>query len=178
MMPSRPSETQLRVYVWNVDFNDIVRNPGHASLELECDDKKNYLSHWPAVAGREPRQARNEAALSADEIAEKRKYDGCHSLTLSLKQAQEVNACINNIKKSVDSGVFKYHFQNDPEHNNFNCSGMVEKLLNEQNLIPNEYSKLIKEAPGGSVPDRLSEQLKNAWENRDTMESVPLRARL
>jgi len=170
-MASANPVPQLQVYVWKTDYNNIRSNPGHVSLELRHQGKTNYLSHWPLESGHEPRQAENTETLEADLRAERREADNSHVLTLTPEQAKNVDQAIEKIKKSIASGEYKYYFMNDPSKNAFNCSGMVEKLLYEQKLISKEYAELIAEAPGGSMPDRVTEQLESSWKNRDTMET-------
>lgn len=170
-MASADPVPQLQVYVWKTDFNNIRNDPGHVSLELINEGKRNYLSHWPAESGREPRQAENTETFEADLTAEGRKPDSSHVLTLTSEQAKNVNQAIEEVKKLIASGEYKYYFMNDPSKNAFNCSGMVEKLLYEQKLISKEYAELIAQASEGSMPDRVAEQLKSSWKNRDTMET-------
>ena len=147
------SDQDYRVVV-NVWGGDI----GHASLSVSSKKGNNYLSFWPSETG--PRSIPRPSQLqsyaedcSAEGINEgdSKEPDGIYMLPLSKEQANAMHESIETIRRQVSDGTLKYMIANQypqsrAQHNeNYNCSGMVEKVINQNLGI--EFGSAVESTP-------------------------------
>lgn len=139
------SESYIMTYVWSGQI-------GHASLEVKSSKGNEYLSLWPtkrsgpkdppcpAVLKSFEHDKMAEARESRNEIT--REPEGQYKLIVSTEKADMIYEQIQNIRKQVDAGKINYIMinqtqQSNDQTENYNCSGIVEKVLRDQlNIQP------------------------------------------
>lgn len=163
MASARPDDEKsgtsdfLTVYVWG--GND----GGHASMAVNSEKGKNYLSFWPKTApiNRDlsvPRDSlindyNKDCLAEARKDQEFREPEGVYILGITNTQANSIFSSIEEIKNKVKNQELKYIFLNQYSDDgkpteNYNCSGMVEKTISENLSI--QFGP-----PADSTPQRI-----------------------
>ncbi len=94
------------------------------------------MSLWPAESGATAKPVRSVLRdYNHDCVTEGRAPDGKYTIEVSQEEADKLIKSINEIKRQIAQQTLQYSFLNQKAKNSYNCSGIVERVLQESNII-------------------------------------------
>lgn len=157
------SERYIQVNVW-------AGNIGHASLAIHSEKGDDYLSFWPAEPYNGSTNPRESTIYTYEEDCDAeagngggiREPEGIYKLVIDNEKANAIYDSIQLIREQMKNKILKYTLVNQfsadekpTENNNYNCSGIVERVISKNLNIQ------FGESAEYSHPSRVAETMYN-----------------